>query len=74
MGKLISLFFILTAFVRAGDCKQLVVIVAQELNSTTALLQRYEKEGKWHKIGDTVSVTLGRSGLGWEGSRAAAKA
>lgn len=69
MGKFVSLFFILTVFVRAEDCKQLVVIVAQELNSTTASLQRYEKEGEWHKIGDAVSVTLGRSGLGWEGER-----
>lgn len=69
MGKFVSLFFILTTFVRAGDCKQLVVIVAQELNSTTAVLQRYEKEGKWHKVGNEVSVTLGRSGLGWEGER-----
>jgi len=69
MGKLVSLFFIFTAFAQAGGCEQLVVIVANELNSTTASLQRYEKAGEWHKIGDTVAVTLGRSGLGWEGVR-----
>jgi L,D-peptidoglycan transpeptidase YkuD (ErfK/YbiS/YcfS/YnhG family) len=67
MGKFASLFILLTAFVHAGDCEQLVVIVAKELNSTTASLQRYEKEGEWHKIGEAVSVILGRSGLGWAG-------
>jgi L,D-peptidoglycan transpeptidase YkuD (ErfK/YbiS/YcfS/YnhG family) len=30
------------------------------------MLQRYEKEVSWHKVGESVPVILGRNGLGWE--------
>ena len=44
-------------------------MLSPELNSTSGVLQRYEKADGWTKVGDTVRVTLGRSGLGWEGVR-----
>lgn len=45
--------------------EQLVVVVSEDMNATTAQMQRYEKQGEWEKIGLPVSVTLGRSGLGY---------
>lgn len=45
--------------------EQLVVVVSEELNATTAVMQRYEKRGEWEKIGEEVPVTLGRNGLGY---------
>lgn len=45
--------------------EQLVVVVSEDVNATKALMQRYEKKGEWEKIGVSVPVTLGRSGLGY---------
>ena len=44
--------------------EQLVVVVSEEMNATTAVMQRYEKKRRWEKAGEAVPVTLGRSGLG----------
>lgn len=65
MFKLFLLLLIFTEFIFVWADEQLVVVVSEELNSTSASLQRYEKKVFWHKIGDPVAVTLGRSGLGW---------
>jgi len=65
MIKNFSLFFILMTFSSVWAMEQLVVVISPEMNSTTASLQRYEKQGVWHKVGESISVTLGRSGLGW---------
>lgn len=46
--------------------EQLIMVMSDELNATTALLQRYEKKFQWEKYGKPIAVTLGRSGLGWE--------
>ncbi len=45
--------------------EQIAVVVADELNATTAQMQRYEKTDRWNKIGEKIAVTLGRSGLGY---------
>jgi L,D-peptidoglycan transpeptidase YkuD (ErfK/YbiS/YcfS/YnhG family) len=45
--------------------QQLIVVLSPELNATSALMQRYEKQEQWVKIGDKTPVTLGRSGLGY---------
>jgi D-alanyl-D-alanine dipeptidase len=57
------LIFIMIAPVWGSE--QLMVVLSPEYNSTTALLQRYEKEDVWQKVGEAVAVTLGRNGLGW---------
>lgn len=69
MPKFTSFFFIFIIIVPVWGSQQLIVVISPELNSTSGLLQRYEKAAKWDKIGDAVSVTLGRNGLGWEGVR-----
>ncbi len=49
--------------------EQLVMVVADDLNSTMAMMQRYEKRDRWMKTGSAIEVTLGRNGLGYEGLR-----
>jgi len=65
MVKTVSLLVILASTSFLWAYEQLIVVLSPEMNSTTAMLQRYEKEGSWHKVGESVSVTLGRNGLGW---------
>lgn len=45
--------------------QQMVMVLSDELNATTAVLQRYEKKQIWEKEGEPIPVTLGRNGLGW---------
>lgn len=45
--------------------QQLLVVLSPELNATSASMQRYEKEKVWTKVGEKISITLGRSGLGY---------
>lgn len=66
MIKNFSLFFILMTFSSVWAMEQLVVVISPEMNSTTASLQRYEKQSVWRKAGESARVSLGRSGLGWE--------
>ena len=50
------------------NCRQLLVVVGQDWNATRGVLQRYERGGigeSWRAVGESVSVDLGRSGLGW---------
>ena len=45
--------------------EQLVVVLSPDLNATATSMQRYDKNGSWMKRGDPITVTLGRSGLGY---------
>lgn len=65
MVKFWILFFIFSSFSAVWGFEQLSVVISPEMNSTSATLQRYEKNGSWEKIGEPISVTLGRSGLGY---------
>lgn len=49
----------------AHASEQMVVVLSEELNATTASMQRYTKVKTWEKVGEKVPVTLGRSGLGY---------
>lgn len=45
---------------------QLLLVVADDFNSTTATLQAYTKDsGKWARHHQPIKVNLGRNGLGW---------
>lgn len=62
--KLLVFFFIMIGLVY-GD-HQLVVVITEDMNSTTGILKRYEKQGNTYtKFGTPISVMLGRGGLGW---------
>ncbi|MFH0710541.1 MAG: hypothetical protein V2A75_10045 [Pseudomonadota bacterium] len=69
MSKFTSFIFIFIITASIWGSQQLVVVVSPELNSTHGILQRYEKEGTWSKIGEGIRVTLGRNGLGWAQER-----
>lgn len=65
MIKFSSFFLIISSFSVAWGFEQLAVVIAPEMNSTIGSLQRYEKHSQWIKVGDSITVTLGRSGLGF---------
>ncbi|MEA2111576.1 MAG: L,D-transpeptidase family protein [Campylobacterota bacterium] len=48
---------------------QLLMVVSNDWNSTTAQLQRYERvNNTFVSVGKKIDVNLGRSGLGWSDS------
>ncbi len=66
---LLASFFCLHLFASnpfPATSTQLILVIADDFNSTTALLQAYEKNNHvWSKHGNPVPVNLGRKGLGW---------
>jgi len=45
---------------------QLLLVVAEDMNRSTALLQRYQALADvWKPVGESIPVNLGRNGLGW---------
>lgn len=65
MMKIIFSFTLGCSFTSVFASQQLMVVLSEELNATSALMQRYEKYERWVKIGDKIPVVLGRSGLGY---------
>ncbi len=50
------------------SCLQLIVVTSSSWDSTTARLQRYERDSRdsqWEKYGTGIEVNLGRTGLAW---------
>jgi len=48
------------------DTKQLLKVTTASWNDREGTLQRYERNStKWHKVGEPISIILGRNGLGW---------
>jgi len=48
------------------DTKQMIVVTTKSWNDNYGKLQRYEySKQRWHKVGDTIDIKLGRNGLGW---------
>jgi D-alanyl-D-alanine dipeptidase len=48
------------------DCKQLVIVVGENEESTTGSLRRFERrKNEWKQIGEPHAVNLGRTGLAW---------
>jgi L,D-peptidoglycan transpeptidase YkuD (ErfK/YbiS/YcfS/YnhG family) len=51
-----------------GDSRQLVLVVSDNWDATTATLQRYERANPrkpWAVVGQAIPVNLGRTGLAW---------
>jgi len=69
MMKRVTLFVLFWTMLYAAPLQQtsqLIVVATKGWNDNRGTLQRYEKSnGKWHKAGKSVSVRLGRNGLGW---------
>lgn len=65
-----SLIFIIILSSMLFGSQQLVVVISYDMNATSAMMVRYEKESSTYKaISAPVHVTLGRSGLGWDQGR-----
>ncbi|WP_299078200.1 hypothetical protein [uncultured Paraglaciecola sp.] len=48
------------------NTQQLVIVVSNDWDATTATLQKFElSQGKWQKIDSAFPVNLGRTGLAW---------
>ena len=51
-----------------GDARQLVLVVSDNWDATTAVLRRYSRLASnkpWQAVGEPVPVNVGRAGLGW---------
>jgi len=48
------------------ESSQALVVQSSGWNSNEAILTRYEKsDNHWHKVGKSISIHIGRNGLGW---------
>ena len=64
---LVGLFFILiTLHSQTINSAQLLVVTTKKLSDPSGKLQRYKRISKrWHKVGKSINVFVGRNGLGW---------
>lgn len=61
-----SIVLLLLLVLSASAHEQMLLVVAESMDSPTAQLQRYEyRANRWRKTGRPVRVNLGRNGLGW---------
>ena len=55
-----------TAIVIPKETSQLLVVTTDNWSTKDATLQRYEKTDEhWEKVGESISLVIGRNGLGW---------
>lgn len=48
------------------DTKQILLVSSREWSAPSGTLQRYEKiKNRWRKVGEPMSVELGRRGMAW---------
>lgn len=51
-----------------AQSRQLVIVTTADWDSVSGTLQRFEKrgaDGHWTKVGESVAVVVGKSGMGW---------
>ena len=49
-----------------NDSTQLLVVTTENWSTKDGVLQRYKKENNhWGKVGESITIVLGRNGLGW---------
>ncbi|RLA72173.1 MAG: hypothetical protein DRG24_03655 [Epsilonproteobacteria bacterium] len=67
MKKFIIFIFLLSNFITfLNASEQLIVVITDDFNTSTAQLKRYEKKNNlFIQIGNAITVNLGRNGLGW---------
>ncbi len=65
MRVVIALLLLLELLV-ATETKQLLVVTTQNWSTSSGKLQRYSyQKGRWQRVGGSISIKLGRNGLGW---------
>jgi len=67
MKQITKLFLALfLSLVSLSASEQLILIVSNDFSTDKALLTRYEqRKEQYQKVGDTITVNIGRNGLGW---------
>ncbi len=61
-----TIFLLITLTVAAVAHEQILLVVADDMNSSQGTLQRFEKSKTvWKRVGTPVPVSLGRNGLAW---------
>ncbi|SFV67709.1 Gll0911 protein [hydrothermal vent metagenome] len=56
----------LAVYAQIPNTKQLLVVSTSNWETSSGVLQRYEKsDKKWKKVGKSIKIKLGRNGLGW---------
>jgi len=69
MRKIATKIVLLSLFLLGGRLcahEQLLLVVAEDMNRSDAVLQRYTFGGtRWKKVGAAVRVNVGRNGMGW---------
>lgn len=51
-----------------ANAKQMVLVIADNWNSTTGILQKFQRQStqnQWQRVGDKIAVNLGENGMGW---------
>lgn len=62
-----SLFGLLCAASLCGASDQIVLVVASDMNATTAMMSTYERsDARYRLVTPPYAVNLGRNGLGWD--------
>ena len=63
-----ALLFLLTClcFTRSPAQEQLLVVITHDWDAVQGTLQRFESDGAaWQKVGEPISIVVGRAGLAW---------
>ena len=64
----------ITSFKIPSGTTQVIVVTTQDWTKTTGKLQRYDADkGEWKKVGEEISVAIGKSGLAWGNGTHASK-
>jgi D-alanyl-D-alanine dipeptidase len=60
------LSMLVATYAQIPNSKQLIVVTTKSWSAPVGILERYEKrDNRWHRVGKTIDVKLGRNGLGW---------
>jgi len=60
----LSLFLVYAQ--KTPHTEQVIVVTAKNWSTPKGKMQRYEKQNhSWQKVGEEISIKLGRNGLGW---------
>ena len=63
---LLALFLTLNSCAKTPNTKQLIVVNTKNWSASSGTLQRYKKvKQTWKKVGKSISIKVGRNGLGW---------
>jgi D-alanyl-D-alanine dipeptidase len=64
--RVVIVLLLLLELLVATQTRQLLVVTTQNWSTSSGKLQRYSyQNSKWQRVGGSISIKLGRNGLGW---------